>query len=83
MERCQENPIELERRHPERNMARFYALEIERDLFGHVVGHRRWGRIGTRGRDICVAYSSMDAALQAHARLDQAKRGRGYVDRPA
>jgi len=35
---------------PERNVARFYALMIEHDLFGRTVRVRHWGRIGGRGR---------------------------------
>ena len=31
-------------------MARFYDLEVERDLFGRHVLVRRWGRIGTAGK---------------------------------
>ena len=38
-----------------RNVARFYALMIERDLFGRTVLVRRWGRIGSRGREGLVA----------------------------
>lgn len=34
-----------------RNMARFYALSIEPDLFGGSALVRRWGRIGTRGQE--------------------------------
>ncbi len=41
----------LRRVDPEENIARFYALMIERDLFGRVVLVRRWGRIGTHGRE--------------------------------
>ena len=39
----------LRRVDPDNNVARFYALMIEHDLFGRVVLVRRWGRIGTRG----------------------------------
>src|SRR4051795_12059649 len=46
-----QHTLVLRRVEPERNMARFYALMIERDLFGHVVLVRHWGRIGTRGRE--------------------------------
>lgn len=31
------NTISLSRTDPKRNMARFYGLSVERDLFGHVV----------------------------------------------
>ena len=34
---------------PERNMFRFYAIDIDRDLFGDVVICTHYGRIGTYG----------------------------------
>ena len=43
-------PITLCRIEPAKNMARFYALEVERDLFGRHVLVRRWGPIGTAGK---------------------------------
>ena len=43
------NPIELRRLDLARNMARFYRLAIEPDLFGGVRLSRQWGRIGWRG----------------------------------
>ena len=39
----------LRRLEPGRNVARFYALMIECDLFGRVVLVRHWSRIGGRG----------------------------------
>ena len=41
----------LRRLEPARNVARFYALMIERDLFGRTVRVRPWGRIGGHGRE--------------------------------
>jgi predicted DNA-binding WGR domain protein len=40
----------LRRVEPEQNVARFYALMIERDLFGRIVLVLQWGQFGTRGR---------------------------------
>ena len=59
----------LSRVEPERNMARFYALMIERDLFGHVVLVRQWGRVGTRGRERVDLYETEGAAATAMAIL--------------
>jgi len=53
---------------------------IERDLFGDVVLARRWGRIGTRGREQSNPYEDEDAAAAAMAKLAAAKRRRGYQD---
>lgn len=63
-------------------MARFYALEIDCDLFGTIVARRHWGRIGTLGRSMTVPFPSLDAALHHVSRLAQTKRRRGYVERP-
>lgn len=73
--------IELERRMPERNMARFYVLELDRDLFGMALARRRWGRIGTRGRSKAEIFSSTGEARAELRRLERIKRRRGYVDR--
>ncbi|MBX9459668.1 MAG: WGR domain-containing protein [Rhizobium sp.] len=75
--------IDLERRQPDRNMARFYCLSVEHDLFGTVLALRRWGRIGTTGRTLSMAHLTPDAAWIELRKLEQAKRRRGYVDRPA
>jgi predicted DNA-binding WGR domain protein len=61
-------------RDPERRVARFYSLMIERDLFGRVVLVRNWGRIGTNGRELVEEFPG---ELEAVA---QAKRRRGYQD---
>jgi predicted DNA-binding WGR domain protein len=63
-------------------MAKFYCLDVERDLFDTIVAQRRWGRIGTVGRTMSMPFMSMDAALQEVGRLELAKRRRGYVNRP-
>jgi len=70
----------LRRIEPERNLVRFYALMIERDLFGHIVLVRRWGRIGTRGRERMDPYPDETTAAEALAKLAAAKRRRGYQD---
>lgn len=43
-------PVRLQRIEPAKNMARFYGMDVERDLFGRVVLVRQWGRFGTAGR---------------------------------
>ena len=70
----------LRRIDPDTNVARFYALMIERDLFGRVVLMRRWGRIGGRGRERMDAHEDEVAAAEAMAKLAGAKRRRGYQD---
>lgn len=71
--------VELIRIDPTRNMRRFYAMHIERDLFGTVLLARNWGRIGvSRGRLRLDAYDTEEQAHQALMRLRQQKERKGY-----
>jgi predicted DNA-binding WGR domain protein len=70
----------LRRVDPDTNAARFYALMIGHDLFGQVVLVRRWGRVGTRGRERSDPHENEAAAAAAMAKLAAAKRRRGYRD---
>jgi predicted DNA-binding WGR domain protein len=40
----------LHRIDPARHMARFYAMDVQPDLFGCIVLTKQWGRIGAYGR---------------------------------
>lgn len=73
--------IHVERRDATRNMARFYALSIEPDLFGGAALVRRWGRIGKSGQRRIDLHAQEDAAVRQFLTLLVAKRRRGY--RPA
>ena len=71
----------LRRIDPERGMARFYSLMIERDLFGTVRLVRHWGRIGAmQERELAQDFATEEEAIQALERLAAAKRRRGYLD---
>ena len=72
--------ILLRRVEADTNVHRFYAVMIERDLFGRVLLVRRWGRIGTRGRERPEEHPSETEAAAAMDRLAAAKRQRGYRD---
>ncbi|WP_293676757.1 WGR domain-containing protein [uncultured Phenylobacterium sp.] len=61
------------------NMARFYALSIERSLFGESILIRRWGRIGTHGQRREDWYRASDDAAAALGRLVGRKVRRGYL----
>jgi predicted DNA-binding WGR domain protein len=80
----EQSPIQhalvLRRVDAETNVPRFYALLIERDLFGRVVLIRRWGRIGTRGRERVEEHTNEAEAAAAMEKLATAKRRRGYRD---
>lgn len=68
----------LTRIEPERNMARYYQIEIEPDLFGGVVLVRRWGRIGTMGLTRRDWYRERPEAAAVGELWHRAKRRRGY-----
>ena len=63
----------------DRNMARFYRLAVERDLFGMGCFVCEWGRIGGGGQMRMIPYP---APMEAHAALRNqrhAKERRGYI----
>ena len=68
----------LHRIDPDRNMARFYRVEVMPDLFGAVVVERRWGRIGGRGQCRLASYLSTTLAEAAASDLVRSKERRGY-----
>jgi predicted DNA-binding WGR domain protein len=71
----------LHKRDPERRVARFYSLMIERDLFGTIRLVRNWGRIGTNGQELVEIYDGEIAAGKALEAVACANRRRGYGDR--
>lgn len=75
--------VALARIRPEKNERRFYHLEIWPDLFGRTQLVRRWGRIGTSGRQRLDPHPDAGAALNALAQLVRAKRRRGCRERVA
>ena len=71
-------PVILRRVDPERNMARFYRMQIQPTLFGGFTLVREWGRIGQAGT---CRHDQHDTAEAARLDLDSlmaAKRRRGY-----
>jgi len=71
----------VERTDPPRNMARYYAMSIEQNLFGDTCLRRRWGRIGTNGQQMVHHFEREEEAVQLFLDLLRQKRARGY--RPA
>jgi predicted DNA-binding WGR domain protein len=61
-----------------RNMARFYTLSIEPTLFGDLSLTRRWGRIGTAGRQMIELHADPQTAANALHRKVREKRRLGY-----
>ncbi|MGO7050656.1 WGR domain-containing protein [Rhizobium johnstonii] len=69
----------IERREPDKNMARFYALSIEPTLFGETSLVRGWGRIGSRGQQKIHVFDSEVKAVDLLLTLLRRKRSRGYL----
>lgn len=76
--------IDLVRIDPDRNVHRFYRLDVQPDLFGTVSLIREWGRIGQGGTVRIATFPSEAEAEVEAARTLTAKRRRGYcvVGRP-
>ncbi|XEN35380.1 putative DNA-binding WGR domain protein (plasmid) [Ensifer sp. WSM1721] len=71
----------IERSDASRNMARYYAMSIERNLFGDVCLLRKWGRIGTRGQMMVHHFGREEEAVRLFLDLLRQKRKRGYRPR--
>ena len=50
------SPVHLRRIHAERNMRRFYALDVRPNLFGHWAFIREWGRVGSSGQVMTLLF---------------------------
>jgi predicted DNA-binding WGR domain protein len=70
--------VTLRRIDPAKNMARFYAMDVQLDLFGASMLIKQWGRLGTCGRVAGEPYASVALALAALRRQAARKRRRGY-----
>ena len=68
----------IERIDPSKNMARYYALSIEPNLFGGTSLVRSWGRIGSRGQQKIHVFDSEAKAVDLLLSLLRRKRARGY-----
>lgn len=71
----------VERSDPSRNMARYYAMSIEPNLFGDICLLRKWGRIGTRGQMMVHHFRREEEAVRLFLDLLRRKRKRGYRPR--
>ena len=70
--------MHLHRIDHDRNMARFYSMQVQRTLFGEWTLLREWGRIGNGGQQKAEAFASEAEAVIALAARADAKVGRGY-----
>jgi predicted DNA-binding WGR domain protein len=71
--------VTLHRIDSTRNMARYYRLDVQPDLFGAWGVVREWGRIGQPGRLRVDPYPTAALAEERMQVQRTAKQGRGYV----
>jgi predicted DNA-binding WGR domain protein len=71
--------VALYRIDPAHNMARFYTLAIEPDLFAACCVVTEWGRIGRGGRVRRAAYPNEALARTALEKARASKERRGYT----
>nr|WP_244625258.1 WGR domain-containing protein [Rhizobium daejeonense] len=72
----------LERTSKAKNIARFYSISIEPNLFGDPCLTRRWGRIGTMGQRMVHHCGAEKEAVVRFLELLRQKRARGYSTVP-
>ena len=70
--------IYLERHDPARNIARYYCLTVERNLFGEFSLVRMWGRIGQPSQTKIELHATEQEAQAAMLRRMWQKQRRGY-----
>lgn len=70
--------IYIERTEAAKNMARYYAMEISKTLFGDTCLTRSWGRIGGRGQSKMHHFKCENEAVDLFLDLMRQKRKRGY-----
>ncbi|WP_296105344.1 WGR domain-containing protein [uncultured Agrobacterium sp.] len=69
----------IERSDRTKNMARFYAMSIQPNLFGEACLTRRWGRIGTTGQTMSQHFETEQEAVALFLDLLRQKKRRGYA----
>lgn len=71
--------IYLERHDSARNMARYYCLTVESNLFGEFSLVRTWGRIGQPSRTKIELHATEQDAQAAMIRGVRQKQRKGYA----
>jgi predicted DNA-binding WGR domain protein len=70
--------IRLVRKEMDKNIARFYLMQIVPGLFGNFGLMREWGRIGKSGTSRTDWFNDEPAARKASEDLLESKLQRGY-----
>lgn len=72
-------PVYLSHIDPLRNRRRWYAIRVQRDLFGAVWLICRWGRLGHKGgTEMTIAAASVEQAEARCRNIIRQKSRRGY-----
>ncbi|MBY5551749.1 WGR domain-containing protein [Rhizobium leguminosarum] len=79
---AQRYQLYVERTDASKNMARYYAMSIEPNLFGEACLIRRWGRIGARGQRREHHFMREEEAVRLFLQLLRKRRSRGYRPKP-
>ena len=73
-------PVFLTRTERDKNMHRYYTLDIQPDLFGAECLVIEWGRIGQAGGECrSIPFPTVSEAQTALDRQHRAKQRKGYV----
>jgi len=70
--------VHLRRIDRNKNMSRYYSLEMRPTLFGEVSVIRYWGRIGSSGQSMQETFDSLEEAWGKFRRIRQVKILKGY-----
>jgi predicted DNA-binding WGR domain protein len=70
--------VYLEKRQPDRNQYRYYAIQVLPTLFGGWTEQQEWGRIGHPGTVRETNYPTEQEAQTASNQWRQRKQRRGY-----
>lgn len=73
------NSVTLYRVDPDKNMFRYYRLDIQTDLFNNECLVREWGRIGRGGQTRSIPFYTKEEAQAAFYKQQRAKERRGYA----
>jgi len=79
---AQRYQLYVERTDASKNLARYYAMSIEPNLFGDACLIRRWGRIGARGQSREHHFTREEEAVRLFLQLLRKRRSRGYRPKP-
>ena len=71
--------VRITRVDPEKNMARFYEIDVQPTRFGKFTVERHWGRIGSTGRSKTFWFDDEPAAVEMAGQVSTAKIRRGYI----